>query len=282
MGLIVRILGYLLGVSGALFLAIAARLVASDIEASLPQLTERLIDRAVRRLPHEQRDRFAEEWRSHVNETPGGLRKLATACGFQAASRTIAAASRHGTVQPVQDAVRSMFNFIGSVCLLVFLSPVILLCVMLIKANRSGTVFDREERVGLNGKIFGLYKFRTMPLEKNLITSRVGAFLQHFRIDELPQVYNILRGDMGLIGPRPERPDIVANLGKAIPAYSARHSVKPGLTGWAQMNHPYGASLEDARTKLSYDLHYIKYRNLFFDMRILMTTVWVVLFGSAK
>ena len=110
--------------------------------------------------------------------------------------------------------------------------------------------------------------------------TRVGAFLRNTRIDELPQLWNVLRGDMSIVGPRPERPEFIQGLVKELPYYSERHHVKPGLMGWAQLNYPYGASVEDAAQKLRYDLYYVKNHSLFLDFMVLLTTVEVVLFGK--
>jgi lipopolysaccharide/colanic/teichoic acid biosynthesis glycosyltransferase len=110
--------------------------------------------------------------------------------------------------------------------------------------------------------------------------TRVGNIIRKFRIDELPQLFNVLRGDMSFVGPRPERPFFVDQLAKAIPFYGERHSVKPGITGWAQVNYPYGASIEDAKQKLAYDLYYVKNRTLFLDLVILVHTVRVILFSE--
>jgi sugar transferase (PEP-CTERM system associated) len=149
-----------------------------------------------------------------------------------------------------------------------------------------------QERVGENGKAFTLCKFRSMRTDAekggtpvwardgdDRIT-RVGRFIRTTRLDELPQLWNVLRGDMSFVGPRPERPFFVAELSKAIPFYQQRHAVKPGLTGWAQVKYRYGSSLEDAMEKLRYDLYYIKHLSIFFDLTIVFDTVKVVLFGK--
>jgi lipopolysaccharide/colanic/teichoic acid biosynthesis glycosyltransferase len=146
--------------------------------------------------------------------------------------------------------------------------------------------------VGLNGTVFRLVKFRSMRSDAEAAAgprwagvnddrvTRVGRFIRMTRIDELPQVFNVLRGEMSLVGPRPERPFFVETLSRAIPHYRERHRVKPGITGWAQINYPYGASIEDAREKLSYDLYYVKNRSLFLNILILLQTVKVVLWPS--
>jgi lipopolysaccharide/colanic/teichoic acid biosynthesis glycosyltransferase len=158
-----------------------------------------------------------------------------------------------------------------------------------IKSDSFGPVFYRQERVGLNGLRFMLLKFRSMVLdaepdgrpvwavERDVRITRVGRFIGCTRIDELPQLFNVLCGDMSMVGPRPERPYFVDQLTKVIPFFAERHKVKPGITGWAQINYPYGASIKAAREKLSYDLYYIKNRNLALDLVILIATVSVVI-----
>ena len=159
-----------------------------------------------------------------------------------------------------------------------------------IRLDSPGSVFYRQVRTGLFGATFTLFKFRSMSAnaevagqpqwarERDPRVTRVGAFIRASRIDELPQLLNVLRGEMSMIGPRPERPMFVEELARVIPFYGHRDYVKPGLTGWAQVNYPYGASVEDAREKLAYDLYYVKNRGLLLDLLILFSTVRVILF----
>ncbi len=156
--------------------------------------------------------------------------------------------------------------------------------------DSPGPVLYRQQRVGLHGEPFTLLKFRSMtndaeqggnPLwasQQDPRITRVGSLIRPMRIDELPQLINVLRGEMSMIGPRPERPHFVEQLARVIPLYGERSYVKPGITGWAQVNYPYGASVEDARQKLSYDLYYVKNRSLLLDLLILLATVRVILF----
>ncbi len=169
--------------------------------------------------------------------------------------------------------------------------PFLPILALLVKADSPGPVLFRQLRVGKGEKNFMLYKFRTMRQDAEKTTgavwaqkqdsriTRVGKFLRKARLDEVPQLYNVLKGDMSFIGPRPERPEFVEKLKKIIPYYSERHFVKPGITGWAQIKYPYGASTEDAVEKLRYDLYYIKHLSLFLDFLIVLETVKVVLFG---
>jgi len=176
-----------------------------------------------------------------------------------------------------------------SLALLLFILPLMGLVALLIRLNSPGPVLYRQRRIGLNGRPFILFKFRSMRLNaeadgpvwaaaRDPRVTGVGAAIRLARIDELPQLVNVLRGEMSFIGPRPERPYFVEQLAGAVPLYRERAQVKPGLTGWAQVNYPYGASVEDARAKLSYDLYYVKHRSAALAMLILISTVWVVLF----
>jgi lipopolysaccharide/colanic/teichoic acid biosynthesis glycosyltransferase len=152
-------------------------------------------------------------------------------------------------------------------------------------------VLYRQRRVGQDGRVFTLYKFRSMRVDAESTgaprwaspgddrTTRVGRFIRKWRLDELPQLINVLRGEMSFVGPRPERPYFVDQLTKQIPYYALRHSAKPGITGWAQVRYQYGASVDDAIEKLQYDLYYLKNRSLFLDIMIMFATVEVVLWG---
>jgi exopolysaccharide biosynthesis polyprenyl glycosylphosphotransferase len=185
------------------------------------------------------------------------------------------------------------FDIVFSLLLLVAVLPVMLLTALAIKFEDGGPVFYPQNRVGLNGREFTLFKFRSMRIDaeargpvwaqqRDPRITRIGAFIRRVRIDELPQLLNILRGEMSVIGPRPERPHFVQQLAQTIPCYADRAQVKPGLTGWAQVNYPYGASIEDARAKLSYDLYYVKHRSMLLNLKIVFATVRVVLFQEGS
>jgi sugar transferase (PEP-CTERM system associated) len=170
--------------------------------------------------------------------------------------------------------------------------PILGLIALLTKVDSRGPVFFRQERVGENGKIFTLYKFRTMvqdaeketgPVwaqETDPRTTRLGRVLRRTGLDEIPQMFNVLKGDMSFVGPRPERPHFVAELQEKIPYYSQRLVVKPGITGWAQVRYGYGATVEDAIEKLQFDLYYIKNMSFFLDMLIILSTAHKVLFAK--
>ena len=186
--------------------------------------------------------------------------------------------------------VKRIFDIVSSGILLVLASPVMLLTAIAIKLESSGPLIYSQERVGLGGKGFMCLKFRSMcqDAEKDGVAvwakkndsriTRVGRIIRKTRIDELPQLISVLKGEMSMVGPRPERPSFVAQLREQIPFYDVRHSVKPGVTGWAQVRYAYGASVEDALHKHQYDLYYVKNNSLFLDLLILFETVSVVLF----
>jgi len=171
-------------------------------------------------------------------------------------------------------------------------APVTLITAIAIKLDSAGPVFYRQERVGQNSEVFTIYKFRSMSesAETNLgpvwaapddpRVTRVGRIIRKLRIDEIPQMINVLKGQMSLVGPRPERAFFVERLSEKIRYYSLRHSIKPGITGWAQICYPYGDSEEDATEKLQYDLYYMKNMSALFDLQILFESLKVILLGK--
>lgn len=188
--------------------------------------------------------------------------------------------------------VKRIFDVISTLILLVVSFPVMLLAALAIKLESQGPIIYQQERIGLAGRVFRVRKFRSMytnaeadgkprwaSANDSRIT-RVGRFIRKTRIDELPQLFNVLVGDMSIVGPRPERPFFVAQLSQQIPFYAARHSVKPGVTGWAQVCYKYGDTVDDAVHKLQFDLYYIKNQTLLLDLVILFRTVTVVLTGE--
>ena len=171
---------------------------------------------------------------------------------------------------------------------LLLLAPILMAAMLAVKLEDGGPVFYGQPRITRGGRVFMIRKLRTMGVnaeaggavwaaQQDQRITAAGAFLRRTRIDELPQLFNILSGEMSFVGPRPERPAFVAKLTQAIPLYAERHTVKAGLTGWAQVNYPYGASINDARSKLSYDLYYVKNFSIWFDVLIIMQTLRVVL-----
>lgn len=187
---------------------------------------------------------------------------------------------------------KRLFDIFSASILLLALWPIMLLAALFIKLEDHGPIFFQQERVGLFGKTFYCLKFRSMRTDaendgvarwastNDQRITRVGGFIRKTRIDELPQLINVLRGEMSMVGPRPERPTFVDMLEKDIPFYAIRHSVKPGVTGWAQVRYVYGASVEDSKRKLQFDLYYVKNNSVFLDFFILFETVRVVIFGE--
>lgn len=197
------------------------------------------------------------------------------------------------TVSLIKTALSRLFDIFASLTILILTAPILLVTALLIALEDGfrGPIFYRQERVGKNSQPFQLLKFRSMRVDaekdgaqwaskNDARVTRIGKFIRKVRIDELPQILNILKGDMRLVGPRPERPEFVDKLSQSIGMYSQRHAVKPGLAGWAQLKYPYGATEEDAYEKLQYDLYYIKNANPVMDFFILLQTLEVVLFGK--
>jgi len=196
--------------------------------------------------------------------------------GFSAGRRVSAAAKR-------------LFDLLASLALLLLTAPLILVFAILVKLESKGPAFYRQKRVGLFGDEFDIVKLRSMRQDAEIAgkavwaakddprITRVGSFIRKTRVDELPQAWNVLMGKMSFVGPRPERRQFVDDLESKLPYYAERHMVKPGITGWAQINYPYGASLEDSRHKLEYDLYYAKNYTPFLDLLIILQTLRVIL-----
>lgn len=192
----------------------------------------------------------------------------------------------------MRDVIKKIFDISVALLLIALAWPFMLLTALAVFLETGRPILYKQTRVGYNGKEFSIYKFRSMTqnaekdgkavwAQKNdARVTRVGAFIRNTRLDELPQLYNVIKGDMSFVGPRPERPQFVDELKEQIPFYDARHKVKPGLMGWAQLKYPYGASVDDARNKLKYDLYYVKNHSFFLDVLIVIQTVEVVLLGK--
>ena len=192
----------------------------------------------------------------------------------------------------LRTSIKRTFDLVASAILLIVTFPVMLITVLCIFIEDRTPILYLQERIGKDGHHFMVMKFRSMrndaektgkpqwASENDPRTTRVGHIIRKLRIDELPQILNVLKGEMSFVGPRPERPYFVAQLNEKIPYYNVRHSIKPGITGWAQVRYQYGASVEDAKQKLQYDLYYVKNNSLFLDIIILIDTIRVVLFGK--
>jgi exopolysaccharide biosynthesis polyprenyl glycosylphosphotransferase len=192
---------------------------------------------------------------------------------------------------PMSQAVKRVFDLAMSCLLLVCAAPLLAALAILIKLDSEGPVFYVQERTGRGGNPYRVHKLRTMHKDAERVSgpvwaahgdsrvTRVGAFLRTMRLDEIPQVFAVFRGDMSFVGPRPERPFFVQQIKQQIPFFGLREAVKPGITGWAQIRYPYGSSVEDAKSKLEYDLYYVEHRSLFLDLCICFHTAKIVLFG---
>lgn len=191
----------------------------------------------------------------------------------------------------LSSAAKRVFDICASALLLVLTAPIIALFALIVKIDSRGPAFYRQSRVGLFGEHFDVVKLRSMRTDAEAAgaawaqkddprVTRVGRFIRKVRIDELPQAWSVLKGEMSFVGPRPERPQFVADLEEQLPYYAERHMVKPGITGWAQINYPYGASIEDSRHKLEYDLYYAKNYTPFLDFLIILQTLRVVLWSE--
>jgi sugar transferase (PEP-CTERM system associated) len=190
--------------------------------------------------------------------------------------------------------IKRLLDLVAGLLIFLVTWPLMLLvaAAIMVESRGRGPVLFHQTRVGLNGRHFRVHKFRSMRTDaeadgvarwatkNDSRITRVGAIIRKTRLDELPQVFNVLRGEMSLVGPRPERPEFVEQLNKEINFYNERHRVKPGLTGWAQLSYPYGATIEDAKHKLEFDLYYVKNASPFLDLIILLETVEVVLWGK--
>jgi len=248
--------------------------IAEDVPA--PHTHDALLDNKLRGVPVYSDLSFQEQHLGRIELDAIDANWLLVADGF-----------RTGTLS---RAVKRFFDIAVGLVLTFVTLPLMLVTAAAIRLDSRGPVLYRQERTGLHGATFTLCKFRSMAIDAEVPgkpqwaakrdprVTRVGAFMRASRIDELPQLFNVLRGEMSMIGPRPERPIFVEELAKVIPFYNHRGYVKPGLTGWAQVNYPYGASVDDAREKLAYDLYYVKNRGVLLDLVILLATVRVILF----
>ncbi len=196
----------------------------------------------------------------------------------------------HGR-SPALVAVKRILDLLAATLVLICTAPLTIVVAALIKLEDGGPAFFRQQRVGHHGVVFTLRKFRSMKVDAEAETgpvwakaddprvTRVGRWIRLLHIDEIPQVWNVLRGEMSFVGPRPERPEFVSELQSLIPFYEFRHTVRPGITGWAQVNCPYGATVADAREKLAYDLDYLRNFSVRMDLAIMLRTLDIIVFG---
>lgn len=222
---------------------------------------------------------------SHFEQTLGQIRLESLYAGWL----IFGDGFRQGTLRTL---VKRIFDIVCASILILLALPIMVIAAVAIVVENGFPILYRQERVGLNGRLFNVIKFRSMRRDaekdgkpiwaaaQDDRVTKVGKIIRKLRIDELPQLFSVLKGDMSLVGPRPERPFFVDQLTKEIPFYAVRHSVKPGVTGWAQVRYHYGATVEDSAEKLQYDLYYVKNHSLFLDILVLFDTVGVVLTGK--
>lgn len=222
---------------------------------------------------------------SHFEQTLGQIRLDSLYAGWL----IFGDGFRQGSLRTI---IKRLFDIVCASILIALSLPIMLITATAIAMENGFPILYRQERVGLNGRLFNVIKFRSMRRDAEIDgkpiwaraqddrITKVGKIIRKLRIDELPQLFSVLKGDMSLVGPRPERPFFVDQLTKEIPFYAVRHSVKPGVTGWAQVRYHYGASVEDSAEKLQYDLYYVKNHTLFLDILVLFETIGVVLTGK--
>jgi lipopolysaccharide/colanic/teichoic acid biosynthesis glycosyltransferase len=224
--------------------------------------------------------------------SPAGGVEVDGRVALEKAERNVSGLCAAVPVSSVQQVLRRAIDVTGALVLLLLTLPVVAAVTLAVKATSSGPVLYGQDRVGVGGQVFRFRKFRTMVADAEADgvarwaeaddprVTPVGRLLRRSRVDELPQLLDVLAGRMSLVGPRPERPEFVEELRRQLPAYDVRHLVKPGLTGWAQVRYRYAASVDETARKLEYDLFYVTHRSLLFDLKILADTVPVVLFGT--
>jgi lipopolysaccharide/colanic/teichoic acid biosynthesis glycosyltransferase len=271
----VGVITAILSLVSLIVLAVISRLVADDVKAWLPRITRHLIEVAVRRLPEDQRERYVEEWTAFIDDTPGDLSKICRAASLSWAALSIARAAGSTRVTEIgtrrEDGVWRLSDlFIGSVALL-SVSAMLMVTMLAMRINGPDPFLAAYPRVGRNGKVFYLLMIRTTSgTADDTTVTRIGRFLRKTRLDGIPQLINIMRGEMSFVGPRPESPDVVNELSELIPEYRERSAVRPGLVGWQQISGSCGTSLDDVKRGLQLDQYYIENRGFLFDLRILL------------
>jgi lipopolysaccharide/colanic/teichoic acid biosynthesis glycosyltransferase len=280
MGSIIGLSIFLAVLLGGVLRMVLSRQLADEFKAWTPWVVEGFVKHAVSRLPEDQRKRFGEEWRSHVNAVPGEIGKFIVAFGFLMAARKISAMLKTGGERHlIGEGMRRVIEITFSAVLLTLVGPLLLLMSLLTKLFDGGPALTNFECVGLNGQKVSLYMFRTTRAwEPNMALmnrprpradiTRIGTFLRKTEIYLLPMFINILRGDLSLVGPRPMSPDAVEELSRLLPGFEERCKVKPGIAGLAELHFPH-----DPSTELAYDLEYIRNRTLKLDLLILFRTM---------
>jgi len=284
---------------GNFLMGLLGSLMAAEVGAWCRGLAHKIVHATAERMPEKLRPRMLEEWSALLEDIPGDLSKLWMAISLYRKHSVLAEECTKLIDEPLQQQVglafylaKRLFDILVSIGALIAMAPLFYLIAILIKVDSSGSVFHRDVRVGLRGRPFLIWRFRTMQHVGNPATrwaqendsriSRVGWLLRKTSMDYLPEYINVLKGEMSIIGPRPEWPAFVKYMQKDIPYYGLRHAVRPGMTGWAQIKPFDGASIKDAHMKFQYDLQYVKRLSFWTDMKILVQTVRVVLVDGLK
>lgn len=274
---------------GNFLLGLFGNLLAAEIGAWCRGLAQKIVCATARKLPEKLQPRMLEEWSALLEDIPGDLSKLWMAISLYRKRSVLADECEKLIDEPFPSRLvfrltKRFVDMMVAIGGLMMMFPLFLLVAFLIKADSPGPVFYRQVRVGLRGRLFSIWKFRSTVQDPERAEprwaqaddpciSRVGWWLRKTRIDEFPQLVNVLRGEMSLVGPRPQRPMLAKYMQESIPYYGLRHAVRPGITGWTQVKLPGGFSAEDAHMKLQYDLYYVKRLSFWFDIKILVETV---------
>jgi lipopolysaccharide/colanic/teichoic acid biosynthesis glycosyltransferase len=286
MGLIAAILAFVSLVA----VATLSRLFADEAKSWIPYVTGRMIDQAVAKLSVEQRERYAEEWRADLDQIPGDLGKLLVAASFRFAATRMARPLTGEAVSGWIEISSRITDVVLSAGMLFLFTPLMAFAALAIRLDSKGPLLVGHSRVGVDGRLFVLWKFRTRRVDaisgvstgnkpRDVRMTRVGRFLRRTRLDELPELFNVLKGDMSIVGPRPDRPQTFDRVCKELPGYAERSQVKPGITGLAQVNNRYHISTKNARAILVDDMQYIRNRSITLNLHILLRTLVSPLFN---
>jgi lipopolysaccharide/colanic/teichoic acid biosynthesis glycosyltransferase len=248
---------------GGIISASMSRLLADEFKAWAPSIIERIVRRAVARLPRDEQERFGEEWRSHISEVPGEIGRIVVALGFIVAARRISSMLKTGREEVlVGDIFKRSVDVVMSLIYLVLVLPLLLLIALLVRLQGEGPVLFRAERIGLLGRRFAICRFCTVSRQRG--PTKIGNFLTAAGWEKLPALMNIIRGEMSFVGPRAHGPHVAEQMSQILPRYAERCKVRPGLIGWAQLR---GSS--EPLVELADDLYYIEHRSLRLDGLIL-------------
>lgn len=279
----------------AILLSILLALLSDELLSWSPRLATWLVHRSVKRVPQHLRERLLEEWLADINECPGRISKLFVALDTHRAAYLIGHQFRLPSISCWSALSVRLFDvFIGTLTLVYTAPPIILVIIsILIETKGRGPIFWRSLRIGLEGQQFYVIRFATLSTPPSIIhdesvvsnncqMTKTGTIIHALHIDELPQLFNVLKGEMSFVGPRPEKPEYVATATKCVDNYSERFRVRPGLTGHAQINHPFGRSVDDIRKKHNLDLEYIRHYSLLLNLSLMARTVYLVFFTKQK